>query len=249
MKTNSILNSFEPVSLTELGNVTLLDRVDSKYIFNREQLPVFLGWLNGNYRVLEINTNRSITYNTVYFDTPRFSLYREHHCGKGNRLKVRFRNYAENDLTFFELKFKTNKNRTVKCRIRYPQVEKSIRGNSREFLETQTRWLATDMRAALTIQYKRTTLVHRSSAERITLDTDIRFENEFGAFNISHLALAELKQEKSRSSLFTTLMKTNNIREGFMSKYCFGMACLVPGLRGNNFKQVISKFSPTSLCR
>ena len=191
MKTQTmILDSFEPIFLPELGNTNLLDRVDSKYVFSREQLPVFLGWLNGNYRVLEVNNHRSITYNTVYFDTPDFSLYREHHCGRGNRLKIRFRNYAENNLTFFELKFKTNKGRTRKSRVSNPQIEKSIIGNSKQFLEDQTPWLATNMRAALSIQYKRTTLVHRHSAERITLDTDIRFENEFGACNISHLALA-----------------------------------------------------------
>ena len=249
MTSKSILNSFEPISLSELGNAALLDRVDSKYIFEKEQLPTFLGWLNGNYRVLEVSNNRCTTYNSVYFDTIDFSLYRAHHCGKGNRLKVRFRNYAENNLTFFELKFKTNKGRTRKSRISCPQVEKSIKGNSKKFLEGQTQWRATDMHEVLSIQYKRSTLVHRLSAERITIDTDISFENEFGAFNISHLALAELKQEKSQSSLFATLMRTNNIREGSISKYCFGMARLVPGLKGNNFKSLISKFSPAPLCQ
>ena len=244
-----VIDSFEPILLSELGHTNLLNRVDSKYVFKQDQLPNFLGWLSGNYRVLEVNNHRSISYNSVYFDTPNFTLYHEHHCGKKNRLKIRFRNYVENDLTFFEIKFKTNRGRTLKSRMSYPGIENAIQGQAKHFLESQTNLLATNLRAVLSVHYKRITLVHRKLNERITFDTDIRFENEFGSLMVPHLTLAEVKQERSERSLFTSLMKSNDIHEGFISKYCFGLAGLVPKLRKNNFKKMISKISTTSLCQ
>ena len=47
-----------------------------------------------------------------------FDLYHRHHIGRSNRFKVRSRRYVESDLCFFEVKYRNNKGRTIKNRIR-----------------------------------------------------------------------------------------------------------------------------------
>ena len=238
-----VINSFEPISLEQMDNVNLMDRVDRKYIFSQSQLSFFLNGLKETYRVLEIFTHRSITYKSLYFDTPTFDFYQQHHCGKLNRFKIRYRNYAENNLSFFEIKLKSNKGRTVKSRISIPAMEESICDKAKIFLESKTNLLAKDLHSVLWITYKRITLVNRFSAERITIDTDISFENKEGIKNTLHFVVAEVKQEKSGYSPFVKLMRSHSIREGFMSKYCLGLACLMPLLKKNNFKRSLTKLN------
>ena len=239
----SILNSFEPISLGEMSNASLMDRVDSKYIFPQQQLPLLLGWLNRTYRLLTINDRTSTTYESVYFDTAEFELYRQHHNRKSNRYKIRYRNYVEDNLSFFEIKLKTNKGRTVKSRIPSQELQESIQGRVKEFLERKTCLRAANLYAVLWTHYKRITLTNRLTAERVTIDTDIRFKNKDGLESIFPLVVAEVKQGKSTSSEFTKLMKNNSIQEGFMSKYCFGISRLEPSLKRNNFKVSLNKFS------
>ena len=238
---SNTLSSFKPISLEEMGSVNLMDRVDKKYIFHVHQLPLFLSWLKEAYRVLTINEHRSITYESIYFDTPHLDLYRQHHCGKMNRYKIRYRNYAENNLSFFEIKLKTNKGRTVKRRISCQKIEESIHGSAKQFLEAKTHLLAEDLRAALWIKYKRITLVNLSSAERVTIDTGIIFKNKVDTEYFFPFVVAEVKQEKSRNSEFAKLMDNNSVREGFMSKYCLGLCSLAPLLKKNNFKRSLTK--------
>ena len=121
------LNSLESISLKEMDNVKLMDRVDTKYIFSIQQLPLYLNAIKENYRVLEVNDYRMINYESLYFDTKDFEFYRQHHSGKMNRYKIRFRKYVESDLNFFEIKLKSNKGRTIKNRINYKQIDEIIK--------------------------------------------------------------------------------------------------------------------------
>jgi len=100
-----------------MDRVALMDRIDSKYIFNIHELPGFLEKLRPYYAVLDINEQEIFSYESLYFDTPNFDLYRFHHRGKLNRFKFRIRKYVESNLLFFEVKFKNNKGRTYKSRI------------------------------------------------------------------------------------------------------------------------------------
>jgi hypothetical protein len=149
---------------------------------------------------------------------------------------------VENDLSFFEIKRKTNTGRTIKHRIPGHECQ-GLQAGAKEFLEAKTNLRAVDLQPVLWVTYKRITLVNCSGAERITLDTAIRFKNRQGAELAFPLVVAEVKQEKSRSSEFIELMTNNNIHRGFMSKYCFGISSLEPGLKKNNFSVSLSKFN------
>jgi VTC domain len=239
----SVLSLFKSVSLEEMNAAALMDRVDTKYIFSQQKMRLLLSWLTKSYRLLKIGENTSTTYESVYFDTENFELYRQHHCGKLNRYKIRYRHYVENDLRFFEIKQKTGAGRTIKCRIPCQEEPKLIQASAKEFLETKTHLHADDLKPVLSVNYKRITLVNSLSTERITIDTGINFKNRQGSEYAFPLVVAEVKQVKSKSSEFTELMKNNNIHEGFMSKYCFGVSCLEPSLKKNNFNVSIRKIT------
>src|ERR1035437_6971374 len=108
-----ILCSFDPITLAEMDSVKLLDRMDTKFIFNFNQFPEILKNLGQYYKILDVNGVKQNRYETLYFDTPDYKLYMDHHNGRTNRYKVRYRKYVDSDLVFFEVKYKNCKGRTI----------------------------------------------------------------------------------------------------------------------------------------
>ena len=111
---NRILEGFSPVNLTELESYGLLDRFDNKYALTFEQLMLLLPQLSEDYSILEIKSKRIFLYDNFYFDTDDLKFYFEHHNGKLNRYKIRYRRYVDSDIIYFEMKKKDNKNKTLK---------------------------------------------------------------------------------------------------------------------------------------
>lgn len=100
----ALLARFRPISLPEMDSVALLNRTDTKFLLNTTQLSAALSELSDAYRILEIDANRLNQYQTIYFDTPDYALYRRHHDGALNRYKVRSRAYVDTQLAFLEVK-------------------------------------------------------------------------------------------------------------------------------------------------
>lgn len=231
----NLLRDFKAVSLPELERVALLDRMDTKYVFTREQLPGFLAMLKDRYLILDINDKRMFRYESLYFDTDDFVLYNHHYCGRLNRYKVRFRKYVESDLSYFEIKFKNNKGRTIKSRILH-QPDDAIQGKALDLLQEKTPLESTGLKAKLWVNYTRITLVSNDFKERLTIDLDLDFRSGNEIKSVNDLVIAEVKQSKTGQSVFSTIMKTHHIRKGSISKYCFGVASLFNNIRVNNFK-------------
>jgi|SRR5688572_5852050 len=230
-----ILLKFEAVNLSELEKVSLLDRLDTKYVFTRQQLPDFLNLLPTHYKILEISSKRMFQYESLYFDTSDFELYNHHYCGRLNRYKVRFRKYVESNLNYFEIKFKNNKGRTIKSRIQHHPGE-GIQGKALELLNQNTPIQATGLEAKLWVNYTRITMVSMDFKERLTLDLDLMFKSGNESRSLDALVIAEVKQGKTGQSVFARLMKSHHIRKGSISKYCFGVASMFNNVRINNFK-------------
>ena len=131
---SSILAQFEPTSLEEMEAVKLMDRTDTKFTFNVSQLELVLNEVNDDYKVLEVEGKRLSRYKTLYFDTEDLDLYLRHHAGQLNRYKIRHRTYVESNLGFLEVKFKNNKGRTVKNRIKNLEVPENWSGKNQVFL-------------------------------------------------------------------------------------------------------------------
>ena len=234
-----LFGGFLPISLDEMNKVKLLDRMDRNYMFHVSQLNDVLSFASNHYYILEISDKRFARYETTYFDTPDFEMYTLHHNGKLNRYKVRFRSYVDSNLNFFEIKFKSNKGRTIKSRLKLPSNKWSLEGDTGRLLERNTTYKSSDLNPALKVNYNRITLVNKNMTERLTIDFDLNYVCGEKSANLPSLVIAEVKQDKSGSSEFISIMQQKRIKPASISKYCLGIASTVDNVKLNNFKQKI----------
>lgn len=232
----NVINQFSPVSLQEMDSVKLMNRIDTKFIFNKNILSDILSELLSNYRILSIHEHRVFPYSTTYFDTPELSLYNHHQNGKLNRYKIRFRSYDTFGDTFLEIKLKTNKQQTRKKRQSIVGL-KDVSVEALDLLKSETGYMFSDLNQTLINKFERITLVNNAFSERLTLDFNLQFHNDQKSKEITNIVIAELKQDKySNISAFYSLMKEKGIRKLGLSKYCLGMVLLNPELKWNSFK-------------
>lgn len=237
------ISAFDPITLDEMGNVRLMDRVDSKYVFPIAQLLPLLHEMSSCYRLLEINNIRLHRYESLYYDTPDFRFYSKHQAGKLNRHKFRFRKYVDSGgLTYFEIKFKNNKARTIKKRVKMMEIGNKIEGDAESFLKKITPFSPEIFAPKIWVNYSRMTFVNKFSQERLTVDTNLHYvkagaeDNPF-VVRFPQMVISEVKRDKTSSaSPFIRIVRSNGIREGSLSKYCFGVYNLFGDLKKNNFK-------------
>jgi hypothetical protein len=235
---NAQLRQFQGISLEEMDRVKLMNRVDTKFAFDKNTLIQILPLLPENYFILDINGKRGMEYESLYFDDAEFSLFSDHHRGKSNRAKVRIRNYVDSNLFFFEVKHKV-KGRTDKHRISTPSFHAEINKGEQALLQSVFP-TTKELHANITNRFTRITLVNKTAAERLTLDFDLSFNYQDQVNTFNSLVIAELKQERiNRNSPFYLLMKSRQLRPYRLSKYCLGIMELVqqPKLKVNRFKK------------
>jgi hypothetical protein len=236
-KINNEASFFEKITLDQMEEVKLMDRMDVKYLIPLHLLPDVLYDARQFYKLLEINNELLCSYETLYYDTDDYQLYHSHQSGKLNRYKVRFRNYVGSNLSFFEIKHKNNKGRTLKTRIKQPNTfEKKLNAEKAEFLEKTTPLSANDLKGNLMVNYKRMTLVNKTSKERLTMDLDLTFIKNHNEVIYNQLVVAEIKQEKLGASPIIDIFKKYNLRAGSISKYCLGIMSTDSDVKHNRFK-------------
>ena len=231
------LQKFESITLKEMDGVSLMNRTDTKFVFEASMMPELLKRVAPYYKSLEIGTNRFANYKTDYFDTLDFGLYIGHHNGKQNRYKIRYREYMGANLSFLEVKFKSNKGKTLKSRIKAWVDKENINDEHNEFLKDKTPYSRNDLKHVLTNNFSRITLVSKTDKERLTIDFSLQFHNKKTLKDLSNLAIAEVKQENvNRDSKVMKILKELYIYEASFSKYATGAALLNPQLKYNKFK-------------
>ena len=220
-----------------MDGVALLNRTDTKYVMQTAQLQQALAQLTDRYRVLKVKGNRLNHYQTVYFDTPDFALYTRHHDGFRNRYKVRSREYVDSHKAFLEVKFKTNKNRTIKSRLQTPDVVTEFDAQSTDFVHAHYPNDPEMLEPKLWNQFLRITLVSMHSVERLTLDVNLEFRQGHEGAAMPGVAIAEVKQDGfNMQSDFIQQMRSMGVRPSGFSKYCMGVATLYDDVKKNNFK-------------
>lgn len=226
-----------------MDGVELMNRMDTKFILHRSTLIDILKELPSSYRVLEVSGVRASRYETLYFDTPDFLFYRRHHSGKKNRLKIRKRSYVESNLTYLEVKFKSNKDRTVKDRTKVPSMEPVLEEKATTFIEKET-GLQTHFEPKLNNMFSRTTFVFPEGPERITIDTNLSFSFNESVIELENVVIVEVKQSnQNRKSSFMQCLKDRHIRPESFSKYCLGVALLYNDVKKNGFKEKLMKIN------
>lgn len=233
----SILNTFEPITLKEMDGVKLMNRTDTKFTFHVSQLSSLLAHLKEDYKCLSIGNLRSSHYSTLYFDTEQFNLYQKHHNGELNRYKVRHRTYTDSGLAYLEVKFKSNKDRTIKKRIKSPLMLDGFKEEAFYFLSKELPFDPLLLKPAVWVNYTRATLVSKTNAERLTLDFNLEVENSETKQELYDMVIAEVKQEGKQHSAFMKQAKKQGVLEGAISKYCFAVFLTQPKIKKNNFKE------------
>lgn len=223
-----MLDRMQPVTLAQLDAVALLDRVDTKFLLTSQQLVEILPKLAQEYLVLEIQGRRRHQYRTLYFDTPDLDLYHLHHASRPVRHKVRSRSYVDSGLSFFEIKAKTQDNRTVKSRLSTPKFVTEWPPEVRTFVTGILGDSASALQPTLSNDFYRVTLIDRRASERVTLDLNIQFNCDGRTAVLPGIVIAELKQSGTdRHSVFADQMQAAGIIPTSISKYCAGVGLLI----------------------
>lgn len=249
---DSILSRFDSISLDEMSGIRLMNRTDTKFVTSAQMLRKMLEMASKEYLVQEIGGRRNMLYYTVYFDTPDYTFYNTHHNGHCNRQKVRLRSYVESHLSFLEVKTKDNHGRTRKKRVGVDAPASGLRTMSldcgEDFLAAQLRVDPHSLSQKIENRFNRITLVNKARTERLTIDTQLEFNNlDTGQrLSLGKTAIIELKRDGLQPSPILAILHALHIKPCGFSKYCIGEALTNPDLKHNRLKPRIRKIKKTT---
>ncbi|WP_067048888.1 polyphosphate polymerase domain-containing protein [Methanofollis ethanolicus] len=234
------LEGFDPITLDELkdSEAQLLARTETKFLMTVEQCAAVLADLRASHRVLTVEGSGMGRYETQYYDTDAFLTYLQHHNGKANRYKLRFRRYLSSGMTFLEVKKKKNTGRTVKKRLETDGLPDLSGPDPSAFLNDVLPSDAGAFHLVLATAYDRVTLVSRDFGERITFDLNLSFGNAKETRSYPYVVVGEIKHDRAlHGSPARDAFRRAGVRASAFSKYCIGVALLYPALKHNRFKE------------
>ena len=235
----SAMTDMVPIPLAGMESVKLMNRIDTKFVVPACLLPEILRLAQPDYYIQEIDGQRLAAYDTLYYDTPDLQMYLHHHDRQLRRQKIRIRTYLDSDLTFLEVKNKSNKGRTKKKRIVVQTVDlKSIDTGQREWLTGRSWYDVSTLQPQLHTRFERITLVNRAKTERLTIDTALRWENVRTGQTaaLGDAVVVELKRDGNRPSGMLDILRSLRIKPMKISKYCIGIALTNPAVKNNRFR-------------
>jgi|TARA_B110000305_G_scaffold119569_1_gene134256 hypothetical protein len=240
---NLNISNFDKISLDEMNGVSLMKRVDTKFILTESQLSEILSQIQEDYKILEIDGERLMEYSTLYFDTQNKICYKDHHNGKAKRFKIRMRKYLVSDICFLEIKKKNNLGITNKTRTRIKDFETILSSQSKEFIsDSQINNLL--LEPVLYNNFNRMTLVNKYFSERVTIDTNLSFRLQGKEKKLDKLIVIEIKQEGKRlNTTINKALKSMSILPTNFSKYCIGITNTLDNIKSNRFKEINLKIN------
>ncbi|MFI3262541.1 MAG: polyphosphate polymerase domain-containing protein [Rikenellaceae bacterium] len=242
------IDMFESITLAQMDGVKLMNRTDRKFWFNINQLEEVLKDIKDDYYALEVNGEKCLPYSTIYYDTADNQMFANHHRGKLNRYKIRRHNYIATESSFLEIKFKSNKGRTIKERIPSAYATPTFNDVEDGFISEKSPYESRVLNKVLVNGFKRLMLVSKKMNERCTIDQELAFVSNGVEVKLEQLVVVEVKTEgRSQSSIIDSLNKKRLKASGF-SKYCIGRSMTDKTLKSNLFKKkllLISKRSRT----
>jgi hypothetical protein len=226
-----------------LAVAQLTTRHELKYVVPLETLPAIIECLPRDLAALDIDDRRMFVYQSVYFDTESFALYRQHVQGRRKRYKARTRSYCDTGDTMLEVKLKGRRGETVKERLAYDFGRRDeLTCEGRAFLASvidQAYGLPVPpLKPALTTAYRRATLVDLEQGSRLTVDVDLSWSDVANSHRAGHLALVESKS-LSGAGPVDALLTSMGIRPVRISKYCLGVALLNPVTAANPWNRLL----------
>ncbi|MDB4134621.1 polyphosphate polymerase domain-containing protein [Flavobacteriaceae bacterium] len=237
------LLNFDKTTLAEMNSVSLMKRVDTKFILKESQLLEVLSKLYDDYKILQIDQERLMKYSTLYFDSKNKKCFKDHHNGKLNRYKIRMRKYLVSDICFLEIKKKNNLGVTNKIRRQIKDFETDLTLESKEFIsDSNINNLL--LEPSLYNNFSRMTLVNKNESERITIDVDLSFLFGADEKKFEKLVVVEIKQEGKRlNTTINRALKSMSILPTNFSKYCIGISNIIDDIKSNRFKEINLKIN------
>ena len=234
-----LISTFAPITLEQMSSVKLMNRTDTKFVTDTSHLELLLRMAGDDYYIQEIDGQRNMEYDTTYFDTADFDMYRQHQAGHANRQKIRFRTYVSSNLQFMEVKTKNNHGRTKKKRIEVTDMNIGGDAVKCDFLACHLRYDAATLRPAVNNHFSRITLVNKAKTERLTIDSALSFHNLVSGEDkdMGRLVVIELKRDGLCYSPVLEMLRRLRIHPHGFSKYCMGSALTNPDLPVNRFKR------------
>lgn len=235
---------FESITFEDIKEAKLMRRVDTKYVFGIDLLPQLLSQIKQDYYVVGSKDNLLHDYETLYYDTSRYSLYTDHHNGARSRYKIRFRKYVNSNQAFFEIKQKNNKNETIKSRIKHKGDTSKLNETCLNLVSKQIPALKSSLSPSLSNSFKRITLVNKYMPERVTIDFNIGLHNTRmkRKKQLEHICVLELKRDLgTKSHSFVDTLNAHRIKPMGFSKYCIGLVMTDAPIKQNLFKPRLRK--------
>ncbi len=231
----------DAISLDQLlERADLQTRSTNKYIVNGDIVEEMIAASESDLAMLQIDDQRVIAYETVYFDTPDHALFLDTAYRRPKRFKVRTRHYEHGRSAMLEIKEKNGRGATVKHRRDYPFEQRH------ELLAEAQAWIAEIvsfdridlLQPTLVTRFGRATAIHRDVDERFTFDTGLVCETPDGAISVLDGIIVETKSTSGSSTLDRWLWR-RGVRPMNVSKYCTGLASIDPTLPANHWHRTL----------
>ena len=235
-------NQMGHLTLDDMKTVRLMNRLDTKFVTHRCGLEAILEEAMKQGYQVHFSAGALHGYDSTYYDTPDWEMYRMHHNRKLHRYKIRCRTYTDTAVSFLEIKEKSNKGRTRKERRKVPSQEpETLQSDDtlRNFIARYSGYDFMTLVPTLQTLFHRITLVNGGKTERITIDVGVHFCNLRNGQTaaLDDLVILELKQDGRYHSTMRDILEGMRVKPFRVSKYCIGIALTEPAVKKNRFKR------------
>ncbi len=226
-----VLKNFAAITLNQLNaQASLMNRIESKYLIHEQELWDLLKELQQDFHILEIGGKKIFSYDNIYMDTKDLDFYHAHNNWNPERIKMRTRHYIESGVSYFEFK---QKKWNVLRKFRYDipvQMHGVLDTTAYEFMNDVYKSLYREdfkklVFPSLKTSYQRCTLVHKTTAEKITIDFNVsasQVREWEWVFLFDNLVIVEFKAEVEDSITKNIFEKYGMFSSKPCSKYCLG---------------------------
>lgn len=217
-----VLQKYQPISIGDLQKYNFNNRRDKRYIVSRERALSILDEMSREYKLLEVEGDSVINYETSYYDTKDFDLY----CKKWNRenYNIRLRSYSTSRLSFIDIKHTISDSIVSKYHNEYTSDQRF-----QKMVEESTPYLFSTLEEKIAIHFNRFTFVDCKNQEKVTIDIDLGFTTKDKFESIPDLAIIEVKScKRFYTSKFRPIIGRYNLSTSNCSKYCLGVSLMYP---------------------
>ncbi len=239
---SSLIDALPTIELADLNAAASLQtRVDRKYLVRPDLVGSLVSDFAGSASALMVANTRVFDYESVYFDSAEFRLYRAAATGRRRRFKVRTRSQANND-PMLEVKAKDGRGRTVKFRAPHlaaamTELGPAAGGFVDEVVGTNN--TTADLHPVLTTRYERSTLFHADSKSRMTIDQNVRCTATDNATATFRAIVVETKSDGAASP-FDRWLWGHGLRPVRLSKFSTALAALTTSLPSNRWHRIVT---------